>query len=207
LTALFVLATRRNFAATLHIRRAAPAAWLGAALVGFSAWAWVSMLSEWVSPVPKEVLEHLRRTLIPTDGSRGLLGTLGLVALTPAICEEALFRGPILRGLNVRLAPISAAVVTGLLFGIFHVELSRILPTALLGVLLSLIALQTGSILPAMLAHFLNNAVLVIQAYLGVDERVGELGTGLSAVVLLVSLAMTGVGLALTRKRNPSVQL
>jgi sodium transport system permease protein len=207
LTVLFVLFTRRSLAGTLRIAPATPSGWLGAALVGLSAWAWVAMLSEWVSPVPKEVLEHLRRSLIPTDGSRGLFGTLALVAFTPALCEEALFRGPILRGLRSRLGPLSAALVTGLLFGIFHVEISRILPTAVLGVLLSLIALQTGSILPAMLAHLLNNALLVIQAYLGLDERMGEWGTGLSIVVLLVSLTLTGLGLALTRKRNASVQL
>lgn len=207
LTVLFALATRRPLVQTLHVGRPSSSGWLGAALVGLSAWAWVAMLSEWISPVPKEVLEHLRRSLIPTDGSRGLLGTLGLVALTPAICEEALFRGPILRGLRSRLGPLSAALTTGLLFGIFHVELSRILPTALLGVLLSLIALHTGSILPAMLAHFLNNAVLVIQAYLGVDERVGTLGTGLSAAILLISLALTGVGVWLVRRPNPSAQL
>lgn len=207
LTVLFALSTHRSLAQTLHIGRPAPLGWLGAAMVGLSAWAWVAMLSEWISPVPKEVIEHLRRSLIPTDGSRGLLGTLGLVAFTPAICEEALFRGPILRGMRSRLSPLWAALVTGLLFGVFHVELSRILPTALLGVLLSLIALQTGSILPAMLAHLLNNAVLVIQAYLGIDERVGELGSGLSALVLLTSLTLTGVGLWLTRRRNASAQL
>jgi sodium transport system permease protein len=202
LTVLFALSTRRNLADVLHIGRPAPLGWLGAALVGLSAWAWVAMLSEWISPVPKEVLEHLRHSLIPTDGSRGLFGTLGLVALTPAICEEALFRGPILRGLRSRLEPLSAALVTGLLFGIFHVEISRILPTALLGVLLSLIALHTGSILPAMLAHLLNNAVLVIQAYFGVDERVGTLGTGLSVLVLLASLGLTGLGVWMMGKRN-----
>jgi sodium transport system permease protein len=207
LTVLFALATRRSLVDTLSIKRPALTGWLGAALIGLSAWAWVAMLSEWISPVPKDVLEHLRRSLIPTDGSRGLLGTLGLVALTPAICEEALFRGPILRGLRSRLGSLSAALVTGLLFGIFHVEISRILPTAVLGVLLSLIALQTGSILPAMLAHLLNNGVLVIQAYLGVDERVGTLGTGLSVLVLLTSLTLTGVGLGLMRKRSGPVQL
>ena len=206
LTVLFALSTRRSLTNTLHIKRTAPLGWLGAALIGLSAWAWVAILSEWISPVPKDVLEHLRRSLIHAEG-RGLLGTLGLVALTPAICEEALFRGPMLRGLRSRLGPLSAALVTGLLFGIFHVEISRILPTALLGVLLSLIALQTGSILPAMLAHLLNNAVLVIQAYLGIDERVGELGAGLSTLVLLASLALTALGLELTRKRTGPAQL
>jgi membrane protease YdiL (CAAX protease family) len=124
---------------------------------------------------------------------------LALVALTPAVCEEALFRGPILRGFLSRVGPAAAAVMTGLLFGIFHIELSRILPTALLGILLSQIALQAGSILPSMLAHFLNNACLITMAYLGIDERVPELGTTASLLLFVASAAVTGLGLFMLR--------
>jgi sodium transport system permease protein len=197
LVVLFAVFTRRSLAGLLRLVRPPPRCLAGAALVGLSAWAAVAILSEWLSPVPKEVIEQLRRSLIPTDGSRGLLATLALVALTPAICEEALFRGPILRGLRSRLSPAAAVALTGLLFGVFHVELSRILPTALLGVLLSLVALESGSILPAMLAHFLNNASLVGLAYLHIDERVAEVGTTASALIFVAAAVLTGLGLFL----------
>jgi membrane protease YdiL (CAAX protease family) len=199
LVVLFAWVTRRSLPQLLRIARPPPRCLAGAALVGLSAWAAVAILSEWLSPVPKEVIEQLRRSLIPTDGSRGLLGTLALVALTPAICEEALFRGPILHGLRSRVSPATAVALTGLLFGVFHVELSRILPTALLGVLLSLIALESGSILPAMLAHFLNNASLVGLAYFHIDERVAEVGTITSALILVAAAALTALGLLLVR--------
>jgi len=199
LVVLFALATRRPVVGLLRIVRPPLRCLAGAALVGLSAWAAVAILSQWLSPVPKEVIEQLRRSLIPTDGSRGLLATLALVALTPAICEEALFRGPILRGLRTRASPAAAAVLTGLLFGVFHVELSRILPTALLGVLLSLVALESGSILPAMLAHFLNNASLVGLAYFHIDEKVPEVGTATSVLILVAATALTALGLLLLR--------
>jgi sodium transport system permease protein len=199
LVVLFALATRRSLVALLPIVRPRLRCLAGAALVGLSAWAAVAILSEWISPVPKQVIEQLRRSLIPTDGSRGLLGTLALVALTPAICEEALFRGPILRGLRTRAGPAAAVVLTGLLFGVFHVELSRILPTALLGVLLSLIALQSGSILPAMLAHFLNNATLVGLATFRIDEKVVDFGPTASALIFVVAALLTALGLLLVR--------
>lgn len=207
LVVLFALATRRSLAGLLRIVRPPPRCLAGAALVGLSAWAAVAILSEWVSPVPKEVIEQLRRSLIPTDGSRGLLATLALVALTPAVCEEALFRGPILRGLRARVSPAAAVVLTGLLFGVFHVELSRILPTALLGVLLSLVALESGSILPAMLAHFLNNASLVGLAYFHIDERVAEVGTAASALILVAAAALTALGLLLVRSGGRRAKL
>ena len=207
LVVLFALATRRSLPGLLRIVRPPPRCLAGAALVGLSAWAGAAILSEWVSPVPKEVIEQLRRSLIPTDGSRGLLGTLALVALTPAICEEALFRGPILRGLRSRVSPAAAVALTGLLFGVFHVELSRILPTALLGVLLSLVALQSGSILPAMLAHFLNNASLVGLAYFHLDERVAEVGTATSALILVAAAALTALGLLLVHSGGRQAKL
>ena len=110
----------------------------------------------------------------PADGSRGLVVTLLLMAVTPAICEEALFRGPILRGLAAQLSPRAAALATGMLFGLFHFDVWRMLPTGLLGVVLSLIALRAGSIVPAMAAHFVNNACLVTLAQLHLDERDGR---------------------------------
>ena len=197
LVVLFAVFTRRSLPNLLRIVRPPLRCLAGAALVGLSAWAAVAILSEWVSPVPKEVIEQLRRSLIPTDGSRGLWATLALVALTPAICEEALFRGPILRGLRTRAGPAAAVALTGLLFGVFHLELSRILPTALLGILLSLVALESGSILPAMLAHFLNNASLVVLAFFRVDEKLATIGATASVLILVASAALTALGLLL----------
>jgi sodium transport system permease protein len=199
LVVLFAWFTRRSLAGLLRIVRPPLRCLAGAALVGLSAWAAVAILSEWVSPVPKAVVEQLRRSLIPTDGSRGLLATLALVALTPAICEEVLFRGPILRGLRTRTSPAAAVALTGLLFGVFHLDLSRILPTALLGVLLSLVALESGSILPAILAHFLNNATLIGLATLRVDEKVAEVGTIASALIFVAAALLTVLGLLLVR--------
>ena len=207
LVVLFALFTRRPLADLLRIVRPPPRCLAGAALVGLSAWAAVAILSEWVSPVPKEVIEQLRRSLIPTDGSRGFWGTLALVALTPAICEEALFRGPILRGLRTRANPVAAAALTGLLFGVFHIELSRILPTALLGILLSVVTLESGSILPAMLTHFLNNASLVGLAYFRIDDKVAEFGATASAMIFMAGAALTALGLFLVHSGSRQARL
>jgi sodium transport system permease protein len=164
----------------------APRALLGAILIGLSAWVVVGLLAEWIVPAPKEVVEGLRRIVAPTGHDRGTLATLLLLAVTPAICEEALFRGPILRGLRTRFSPAMTAILTGLLFGIYHVDAWRLLPTALLGVALSGIALAADSIVPSMVAHFTNNACLILLARLHADDttalstraRLGWLGGG-----------------------------
>ncbi|MFL5307898.1 MAG: ABC transporter permease subunit/CPBP intramembrane protease [Polyangia bacterium] len=175
----------------IRLRRAPPAAFAGALLIGLSAWLVVGMLAEWILPPPKEVVDHLRRAIAPASGQRGLAGSLLLMAVSPAICEEALFRGPILRGLATRFSPAVAAILTGILFGIYHVDVWRLVPTALLGVGLSAIALASDSILPSMLAHFTNNACIVLLARAHADDtqtlpagtKISLLGGGLLVLV------------------------
>ena len=99
---LFARVTGQTFKNVTRLSRPRPRALLGAVLAGCSAWAAVAILSEWLLPAPKQMLEELRKSLIPMDGSRGFFSTLLLVAASPAICEECLFRGPILRGLRTR---------------------------------------------------------------------------------------------------------
>jgi sodium transport system permease protein len=159
---------------------------VGAVLVGLSAWMVVGLMADWLFPAPKEVIEALRRLITPPDRQRSVVASLFLVALSPAICEEALFRGPILRGLRTRFSATGATIICGLLFGLFHADPWRLLPTAALGVALGTLALASGSIVPAMIAHFVNNATLVLLAQLHLDE------TGTMPVA--TRLALIGAG-------------
>ena len=166
LTWLYARGRGQRLAQVLRVGAPSATALGGATLIGLSAWLVVGLLAEWILPAPKEVVEGMRHLVAPSDGGRGTLLTLFLMALTPAICEEALFRGPILRGLRTRLPPAGAAILTGLLFGIYHADPWRLVPTAILGVALSGIALASDSIIPAMVAHFVNNACLILIARL-----------------------------------------
>jgi len=206
LTWLYARGRDQSVARAIRWRRPAPTATAGAILIGLSAWLVIGLCAEWILPAPKEVVENLRRAIVPPSGDRGLVATLFLMALTPAVCEEALFRGPILRGLRTRFSPAVTAIVTGLLFGIFHLDAWRILPTALLGVTLSGIALASDSIVPAMVAHFVNNASLIVLARMHADDtdalpRHAKLLLGtLGAFVLAVGVYL--VRRATERKRG-----
>jgi sodium transport system permease protein len=170
LTAAYARGSGQPLAAVLRLRKPAAGAVVGALLIGSSAWLVIGLLVEWVLPPPKELVEELRHAITPKAGRGAFLLALLLTAVTPAICEEALFRGPILRGLRSRLAPLGAAVVTGLLFGIYHGSVWRFVPAATLGIMLSAIALAADSIVPAMVAHFANNACIIALASAGFEE-------------------------------------
>jgi ABC-type Na+ efflux pump permease subunit/membrane protease YdiL (CAAX protease family) len=196
LTVMFARSTGRPLARVLRLRRPTAAAMAGAILIGLSAWLVIGLIADWVFAPPKDVTDTLRKVIDPPDRSRGLLFTLFLTALTPAICEEALFRGPILRGLRTLLSARGAAIVTGLLFGLYHGDIWRFLPVSLLGALLSGIALSADSIVPAMAAHFVNNACLVLLARAHLDET-EALPLPLRLALLAGGSAMLAGGFAL----------
>ncbi len=207
LVALYARARGRRLADVLALRWPSARAVLGATMMGGSAWIAVGLLSQWLVPVPPEVIEKLQRALVPTDGSRSLWVILFVTALTPAVCEEALFRGPILRGLSSRLPAGAAIVVTGLLFGLFHMDLWRLLPTALLGMMLSWIAWQSESIVPAMLAHGLNNGLLLVLASRHLDQSLDNLGKPAQGAVFIGSLVLVAAGAALARSARPRARM
>jgi sodium transport system permease protein len=207
LVMLYARISGQRFATAIGLGRPAPLAVLGGLLVGCSAWAAVSLVSEWLLPVPKHLVEELRKTIVPSDGSRGFWSTVLLMALTPAVCEETLFRGPILRGLRTRASPIAAAAITGVLFGLIHLDLYRLLPAMILGTLLGLIVLECGSILPAMLAHLCNNAILIALAQRRLDERMESLGHRALSLIFIASVVLTAAGFLLLRRARRGAEL
>lgn len=84
------------------------------------------------------------------------------IAVIPAICEEILFRGYILRAFEKSWGIILAILVSGLFFGLFHLQAANAIPLATLGVVLAVMTWLSGSIWPAIFAHFVNNAVAVV---------------------------------------------
>jgi sodium transport system permease protein len=192
LTAIYARGSGRPLREILRLRRPSAASLAGAILFGLSAWLVVGLLAEWFMPAPKQVIEGLRHVVSPSESGRGFVLTLLLVAVSPAVCEEALFRGPILRGLLSRFSPIGAALLTGILFGLFHGDIWRFVPSAVLGVGLSAIALASDSIVPAMVAHFVNNACLLVLLHRGLDTA----ETATRSRVMLLALGVVGLAAA-----------
>ena len=193
LTVVYARGSGRSLKSVLRLRKPSAAAIAGALLIGLSAWLAIGPLVTWLSPPPKELEETLRHAILPGEGKAAFALALFLTALSPAVCEEALFRGPILRGLRSRFSALGSAVMTGILFGIFHGDVWRFLPTAALGVALSAIALASDSIIPAMIAHFAHNACIITIATIsgpGADDG------ALTTTQRLVSIALGIAGLA-----------
>jgi uncharacterized protein len=97
-------------------------------------------------------------------GDMWLIFLLFHVAVVPGICEEVMFRGFILRAFERDMAPWAAIVLTGILFGLYHLRMTQVLPLIVLGILITWLAWRTGSLPVVILVHFLNNGIAVIAA-------------------------------------------
>lgn len=119
-------------------------------------------------PVP-ETMENLQlqqmemmQTYLTGDGV--VWFALFNIAVVPAICEEILFRGYVLRSFEKSWGIVAAIIISGVIFGMYHLQIANVLPLAAIGMLLAYMTWTTQSIYPAMVAHFVNNGASVLFA-------------------------------------------
>ena len=88
-----------------------------------------------------------------------------IVPISPAICEEAVFRGVVMHSFDNGKNKWISIVVTGLIFGAFHGNIWRFVPTALLGIMLGYIVYETDNMIYGALFHAINNAMPLLSIF------------------------------------------
>ncbi len=88
-----------------------------------------------------------------------------VIGLVPAVVEEFLFRGLILRGYE-RFGAKATIVMTGVLFGLLHLQLMSIPSIILIGIIISYVVYRTNSILAGIIYHFVHNGATVFFLYM-----------------------------------------
>jgi len=85
-------------------------------------------------------------------------------AVLPAFCEEALHRGMLMRGMS-SLGMKKSILVSGLLFGLLHLNIEQFFYATIIGFFLGYLAYGSGSIYPCIIVHFMNNALSVFLSF------------------------------------------
>jgi uncharacterized protein len=149
--------------------------------------------------IPEKFM-NLGEELFKADSGTGYIIMIFVVAVTPAVCEEILFRGYFQRTLE-RTLGIKSIFITGIIFGLFHMQPLGLIVLSLLGILFSFFYYRSKSILPPMTSHFINNIVAVTILYIGIDSSIIS-NVFIVAVSLGVSLMLIINYLRLTEGRS-----
>lgn len=150
-------------------------------------------------PMPELFTDLQKNQYEMIEGFLRKEGTMALalinVALVPSICEEVLFRGYLFRSFERSFRTATAIVFSGLLFGLFHLQLPNLLPLSALGVLLAIVTWASNSLWPAILAHLINNAGGVLLAKFFPDTLFTEMSAETMPPIWMVALSVIFSGI------------
>lgn len=157
--------TKKDFKETFLIRAPKPVWVLGALLAEIGGYLLVLLLSVLLERLFPQDIEAVNETMERMLSGAGFVPALLVIALSPAICEEALFRGYFFSASKKRLRPLTAILLGAAVFGIYHLSFVKFFTTGLLGLLFCYVAYQTGSIFLTSMMHFINNAIAVLMMF------------------------------------------
>jgi membrane protease YdiL (CAAX protease family) len=121
----------------------------------------MSYLEELFKSMEQRAME-LTDSLLAVDTWGGLLFTIILVALIPAFGEELFFRGVIQQLLQGKMGKHLAVWLAALIFSAIHFQFYGFIPRTLLGALMGYLLVWSGSLWYPIVAHFVNNATVVV---------------------------------------------
>ncbi len=134
---------------------------------------WLAQINQQL-PLPETMrtFEQTQLELIRTvlESGLGVSFNLIMLALIPGFCEEILFRGYAQRQFERASGPAGGILLSGVLFGMYHLRPSQVLPLVMLGLYLAYLTWRTGSLWPAVLVHILHNGLAVVMARV-VEQR------------------------------------
>lgn len=162
---LAVWYTKRDVRETFSLRLPKPVWVLGAVLAETGCYMLVLVVSLVLGRLFPQDIQTVNETMDHILGGAGFVPALLVIALAPAVCEEALFRGYFFSAAEKRLRPAAAILIGGAVFGIYHLSFVKFFTTGILGILFCYVVYRTKSILLTSLMHFLNNAVSVVAIF------------------------------------------
>jgi uncharacterized protein len=118
----------------------------------------------------RRMFDEAYRVLLTAHSSMEYVLVVMTVAVVPAISEELLFRGLVQRNIDGVTGGLRSAVVTGVVFGLYHLNPFSFVALSVLGVFLGYLVYRSQSTTLAIIAHFFNNFIATIAVYANLDE-------------------------------------
>jgi len=114
----------------------------------------------------EDLANNVTQAYLNVNSVSGLLFNIFLIALIPAIGEEFVFRGVLVRLFKEWSKNYHVAIfISSMIFSTIHFQFYGFLPRFLLAELFGYLFVWTGSLWVPVLSHFINNLTSVIAAY------------------------------------------
>lgn len=122
------------------------------------------------------------------------------ICIIAPVAEEVLFRSLLLKPLRA-FGDLTAAVVSGTIFGLYHGNFDQFAYAVILGIFFSVICIRYNSILPTTILHAVNNTIVTCAGDLNsacekAPQQIKLLCEDISAVCSFVSSALLFGGFA-----------
>jgi len=135
---------------------------IGLAVLGYPMFASLNMLWHWglsiIGPPAVPVFPMI-------DSFTEFIAAVISLAIFPAVFEELMFRGVILRSYE-KLGFRKAVVYTGVMFGLLHLSLANVIVLVLLGVVIGFVVIKSNSLFMGIIYHFVHNLIAVLLLFL-----------------------------------------
>lgn len=136
---------------------------------------------------------------IPETPKQYLLSII-VLAISPGICEEIMFRGTIMDAYD-SLGKKRAIIFSAILFGLLHLNIFNLVGPIFLGIIFGIVVYKTNSIYSSILGHILNNGIamtigyFVLKAQQGVGEATAyEISFRIQLIIALIFTSIIAIG-------------
>ena len=169
--------------------------WLGEINQGMTFPDSLGWMEDWMREKEDQAMV-LTESFLKTQTVSGLLVNLFIVGLMPAIGEELLFRGALLKLFTQISRNVHVAVfTTAFLFAAIHFQFYGFLPRFFIGMILGYSFVITSNLWIPIFIHFVNNSASVIVYYLHYNGHINvpmeDFGTVHSPAYVIGSLLIT----------------
>jgi len=121
-----------------------------------------SRISFYFFPILKKLSEAVTPLFSANNNPLEYALLIIVIGLTPAICEEVVFRGYFQRTLSRKIKEPWHYILSGFIFALYHQRPLGILALTLVGVYLGFIYYRFKSLYTSMSAHFIYNTTIVL---------------------------------------------
>lgn len=94
------------------------------------------------------------------------LAAIFIICFLPAVVEETVFRGAVLKGYSKVFSIITSVILSSVFFMLMHMNLAQFMNALLTGIVMGLLVNKTKTIKASMIVHFVNNFVITLITFI-----------------------------------------